>query len=98
MPPHHCVKGPLVPLGMATVKELHIGEPGNHRVGEQAVNLSQDFAQCLDRHVPSPLVRVFYKSKRLGLWLSRNFFSEFSELGQGKNALHYFELLPIERG
>jgi hypothetical protein len=44
------------------LEELHIGESGDHPVGEQAVELSQGGAQCFDGHVRCPPVPVPYQS------------------------------------
>ena len=59
VPPHQRLEGPGVPLGEETLEELRVGEPRDHPVGEQAVDLSQGGAQCLDGHVSeSPRARA----------------------------------------
>ena len=59
VPPHQRFEGPGIPLGEETLEELRVGEPRDHPVGEQAVDLSQGRAQCLDGHVSeSPRARA----------------------------------------
>ncbi len=51
MPPQERFEGPGVALGEEPLEELRVGEPRDHAVGEQAVDLSQGGAQRLDGHV-----------------------------------------------
>jgi len=54
VPHHQRLEGPGVPLGEETLKELRVGEPRDYSLGEQAVDLSQGSAPCLDGHVSEP--------------------------------------------
>ena len=59
--PRSASKDPGVPVGEETLEELRVGEPRDHSIGEQAVDLSQGGAQCLDGHVPeSPRAHALY--------------------------------------